>query len=114
MSDKSDQSSPATKDDVNQILRAIVTLDKKTDARIDDVLGVLDVMMTQIDERFRGVEGEQTKMQAQIQHILDNLDSIEKRLEISDDERLVMAHQLTRLHEWVERAAERIDIKFAH
>ena len=81
---------------------------------IDDVLQVLDVMMTRIDERFTKVEGSVTDIQKQIQHILNHLDSIEKRIEISDDERLVMAHQLTRLHEWVEQAAERIDLKFAH
>lgn len=81
---------------------------------IDDVLQVLDVMMTRIDERFTKVESGVIDMQKQIQHILNHLDSIEKRIEISDDERLVMAHQLTRLHEWVEQAAERIDLKFAH
>lgn len=42
------------------------------------------------------------------------LDTLAKRQEISDDERLVMGHQLTRLHEWVEAAAERIDLKFVH
>lgn len=81
---------------------------------IDDVLQVLDVMMTRIDERFTKAEGNVTDIQKQIQHILNHLDSIEKRIEISDDERIVMAHQLTRLHEWVEQAAERIDLKFAH
>lgn len=81
---------------------------------IDDVLQVLDVMMTRIDERFTKVEGDLTETQKQIQRILNHLDGIEKRIEISDDERLVMAHQLTRLHEWAEQAAERIDLKFAH
>jgi len=42
------------------------------------------------------------------------VDSLAKRQEISDDERLVMAHQLERIHDWVEQAAERIDLKFAH
>jgi len=42
------------------------------------------------------------------------IDTLSKRQEISDDERLVMAHQLTRLHEWVEQAAERINLKFVH
>jgi archaellum component FlaC len=81
---------------------------------IDDVLGVLDVMMTRIDERFSGVEGSLATTQKQVQNILNQLDHIEKRLEISEDERLVMAHQLTQLHEWVEKAAARIDVKFAH
>jgi archaellum component FlaC len=81
---------------------------------IDDVLSVLDVMMTRIDERFSGVELTLTKTQKQIQNIVNQLDSLEKRLEISEDERVVMAHQLTQLHEWVEKAADRIDLKFAH
>lgn len=49
-----------------------------------------------------------------LQTALGLLDTLAKRQEISDDERLVMGHQLTRLHEWVEAAAERIDLKFGH
>ncbi len=81
---------------------------------IDDVLNVLDIMMTRIDERFTHVESTLSDTQKKIQNILNQLDGIEKRLEISEDERLVMAHQLTQLHEWVEKAAARIDVKFAH
>ncbi|MEJ0073346.1 MAG: hypothetical protein WDN27_04685 [Candidatus Saccharibacteria bacterium] len=81
---------------------------------IDDVLSVLDVMMTRIDERFSKVETTLGDLQKQVQNILNQLDHIEKGLEISEDERLVMAHQLTQLHEWVEKAAARIDVKFAH
>ncbi len=81
---------------------------------IDDVLQVLDVMTTKIDERFTKVEGGVRETQKQVQHILNHLDSLGKRLEISDDERLIMAHQLTQLHDWVEQAAKRIDLKFAH
>lgn len=80
---------------------------------IDDVLGVLDIMMTRIDDRFSKVEITLTETQKQVKNILNQLDSIEKRLEISEDERLIMAHQLTQLHEWVEKAAARIDVKFA-
>jgi len=49
-----------------------------------------------------------------LQTALGLLDTLAKRQEISDDERLVMSHQLTRLHEWVEEAAKRIDLKFTH
>jgi hypothetical protein len=51
---------------------------------------------------------------ADLHRALGLLDSLAKSQEISDDERLVMANQLTRLHDWVERAAERIDLKFEH
>jgi hypothetical protein len=47
-----------------------------------------------------------------LQKALGLLDALAKRQEISDDERLVMSHQLTRLHNWVEEAAKRIDLKF--
>ena len=81
---------------------------------IDDVLGVLDVMMTRIDERFTRIEDTITVTQSKISAIQNHLDSIEKRIEISEDERLVIAHQLTQVHDWVEQAAKRIDLKFAH
>lgn len=80
---------------------------------IDDILNVLDVMMTRIDDRFNKIENNVTKLQKTVGDIQNQLDSIEKKLEISEDERLVMAHQLTQLHEWVELAAKRIGIKFA-
>jgi archaellum component FlaC len=73
---------------------------------IDDVLNVLNVMMTRIDERFTKVESTLVETQKRVQDILNQLDHINKRL--------VMAHQLTQLHEWVEKAAARIDVKFAH
>jgi chromosome segregation ATPase len=81
---------------------------------IDDVLGVLDIMMTRIDDRFNQSENSISKLQSQIVAIQNQLDSIEKQIEISEDERLVMAHQLTQLHDWVEKAAKRIDVKLAH
>ena len=80
---------------------------------IDEVLSVLDVMMTRIDERFNVSESKVDKMQGQISAVQNQLDAIEKRIEISEDVRLVMAQQLTQLHKWVEQAAKRIDLKFA-
>jgi hypothetical protein len=62
---------------------------------IDDVLNVLDVMMIKIDDRFNKGEANHAELHRQVQNILNHLDSWEKRLEISEDERLVMAHQLT-------------------
>lgn len=79
-----------------------------------DVLNVLDVMMTKIDNRFTKAETGHADLHLQAQQILNHLNSLEKRLEISEYERPVMAHQLTRLHDWVEQAVERINVKFAH
>lgn len=43
-----------------------------------------------------------------IQNILNRFDSIEKQLKISEDERLVMGHQLERLNRWVKELADKI------
>jgi hypothetical protein len=67
-------------------------------------------------ERFDKIDAAlETKANgSDLQTALGLLDTLSKRQEISDDERLVMSHQLTRLHEWVEEAAGRIDLKFVH
>jgi len=49
---------------------------------------------------------------ADLRKVMDTLDKILKQQEISDDERLVMQVQLTRIHDWVELAAKRIDLEF--
>ncbi|HUC78780.1 MAG TPA: hypothetical protein VMQ58_00905 [Candidatus Saccharimonadales bacterium] len=43
-----------------------------------------------------------------MQMVLNLLDSIVKRQEISDDERLVMGHQLDRLDRWTHELANKI------
>lgn len=65
-------------------------------------------------ERFDKIDNilETKANSADVQTALGLLDTLAKRQEISDDERLVMGHQLTRLHEWVEEAAKRINLKF--
>ena len=67
-------------------------------------------------ERFDKVDKalEEKASNSDMQRVLGLLDALSKRQEISDDERLVMANQLTRLHDWVEQAAQRIDLKFEH
>jgi hypothetical protein len=47
-----------------------------------------------------------------VQSILVRLDSIEKDIAINEDERAVMGMQLTRLHNWVEKAALRVGVVF--
>jgi len=67
-------------------------------------------------ERFDKIDKvlESKANNSDMQATLGLLDSLVKRQEISDDERIVMSHQLTLLHEWVEEAVKRIDLKFVH
>lgn len=50
---------------------------------------------------------------ADIQKILNILDDLSKRQEISDDERLVMCHQLDRLDRWTHELAKKIGYKLS-
>lgn len=87
-----------------------------TDKRFDKIDKQLELIAAALVQGFdRNHKTLETKADSvDLQKALGLLDALSKRQEISDDERLVMSHQLTRLHEWVEQAAERIDLKFVH
>jgi hypothetical protein len=84
--------------------------------RFDNIDAQLERISTAIIKGFDRIDKTlETKADAaDLQKALGFLDSLAKRQEISDDERIVMSHQLTRLHDWVEEAAKRIDLKFVH
>ena len=86
------------------------------DKRLDKIDSQLDSISTALIKGFDRLDKKlETKADAaDLQTALGLLDTLAKRQEISDDERLVMSHQLTRLHDWVEEAAKRIDLKFVH
>ncbi len=87
-----------------------------TEKRFDKIDSQLDKIVSAVAKGFNDIDKalESKASSEDMQRILSLIDSFAKRLEISDDERLVMANQLTRLHDWVEKAAERIDLKFEH
>jgi len=94
-------SNAATKDDI-KALRG----DLKDS--FEDVTALLRVFMQQVDDRFNTVELEQQKTRQEISKVFDYLDSLLKKHEISDDERLVMGHQLDRLDQWTHELAKKI------
>jgi len=62
-------------------------------------------------EEFRSevnVKLDDTSSKEDMERVLGLLDSISKRQEISDDERLVMGHQLERLDRWTHELAKKI------
>ena len=74
----------------------------------DDITTLLQTFMQQVDERFNQVESKQSE---DISKIFDYLDRIIKQQEISDEERLVMGHQLDRLDRWTHELAAKIGYK---
>jgi len=77
----------------------------------EDVTSLLQTFIQQVDERFNRVESEHEAMRTDISRIFDYLDSIVKKQQISDDERLVMGHQLERLDRWTHELAKKIGYK---
>lgn len=59
------------------------------------------------------VQFENMATKEDIQKILTTLDSLSKRVEINDDERLVIGHQLERLDRWTHELADKIGYKLA-
>lgn len=104
------KSDVATKQDMAGLRTEI-----KQDMRemFDDVLGVIDVLTTRMDERFTKLEAAFAKQQEDIRQILVRLDHIDKRLEIDEQERLVMGHQLEQLDKWVHELAGKIGYKLS-
>lgn len=79
-----------------------------TRADIDEVLDLMRQFMQQTGDEVQKVHDIGTKNSQGIQRILSHLDSIEKQLEINEEERIVMGHQLNRLHKWTTELAAKI------
>lgn len=101
-------SDTATKQDVQEIV------DKSVNKAVTELSEIIQDFATQVDKRFDKLETDVAKLQSDMNSVLNQLDSIEKDIAISEDERAVMSMQLTRLHDWVEKAAARIDVEFVH
>ncbi len=96
-----------------------LAIDKRfdnVDEQLKEINGQLDKIVKVVVKGFDRIDKtlETKANSADLQRALGLLDSLSKRLEISDDERIVMSSQLTKLHDWVEQAAKRINLKFEH
>ena len=96
-----------------------LAIDKRfdnVDKQLKEMNGQLDKIVKVVVKGFDRIDKtlETKANSADLQRALGLLDSLSKRLEISDDERIVMSSQLTKLHDWVEQASKRINLKFEH
>jgi archaellum component FlaC len=91
----------ATRKDIDEVL-----------AVIKDFMDITSHDFQSVDTRFNSLEKEMKMQRADIHKLITRLDSIEKDIEINDDERAVIGMQLTRLHNWVEKAAARVGVEF--
>ncbi|MDZ7786313.1 MAG: hypothetical protein U5L95_04305 [Candidatus Saccharibacteria bacterium] len=78
---------------------------------IDEILDLMRQFMQQTGDEFEKTRAEIRKNSEDIQKILNRLDSMEKQLEINEQERIVMGHQLNRLNKWTHELADKIGHK---
>lgn len=72
----------------------------------DDFTKLFKYMTERFDKLDKALDDKASNKDMQM--VLNLLDSIAKRQEISDDERLVMGHQLERLDRWTHGLANKI------
>jgi hypothetical protein len=82
----------------------------KIDMQLVDMNKQLDKIVTVVVKGFDRIDKtlEEKASNADMQRVLGLLDELAKRVEISDDERLVMGHQLERLDRWTHELAQKI------
>jgi len=68
-----------------------------------------------MEERFDRIDKalERKAEKDGIEQLLRAIDALAKRQEINEEERLVMAHQLERLDQWVHQLADKIGVTLA-
>ncbi len=81
-----------------------------TDDRLDKIDQQLERITTVVVKGFDRIDKalETKASKEDMQRMLGLLDALAKRQEISDDERLVMGHQLDRLDRWTHELARKI------
>ena len=77
----------------------------------DEFTKLFKYMTERFDKIDKALEGKSSN--DDMQTVLKLLDSLAKRQEISDDERLVMGHQLERLDRWTHELAKKIGYKLS-
>lgn len=66
-----------------------------------------------MEERFDRIDKRLDETNARIDKIIDSLNTLAKRQEIDEEERLVMGHQLERLDQWVHQLAAKIGVELS-
>ena len=79
--------------------------------RFDERFARLELRMDRLEKRMDNLEREVAEIKQDIRRLYDLAEKIIKQQEVSEQERLVMGHQLNRLDAWVHELAEKIGVK---
>ena len=105
---KVDMTQPATKQDLHdavqsgmaEVLTEVRALAEMTAHRFE-----------MIDQRFDRVERDVKAIREDIRKIFRYLDSIEKQLEFTEEERIIAGHQLDRAFKWLKQVADKVGVE---
>lgn len=85
-------------------------LDKALDKQTDQLIGVLDTFMHQVDERFNKVEEDLADNKASIDRLTDTIDGFVKRLDDIEIEQTARDAQFERLMRWAKEVSKKTGI----
>lgn len=86
-----------------------------------EIRSLMDVVQTEfgkVHARFTGVDADLAELKFEvkkntedIQRIFTYLDRMEKQLEITEQERVVMGHQIERAYAWLKQLADKLGVE---
>jgi uncharacterized NAD(P)/FAD-binding protein YdhS len=94
---------------IKQIVNEVV--DSKVNSAVTDLTKKINELATNNDRRTTNLESTVDSIQRDFNQVLNRLDSLEKNVQLSEQERAVVSMQLARLRDWVDNAAAKIGIQ---
>lgn len=85
-------------------------LKKAMRAQTDEIIGVLQGFMQQVDERFTKIESEITELKESHNRLLNTIDSFVSRIDKYETEQAARDRQFERLLEWARKVSEKTGI----
>jgi len=98
---KTDMSQAATKQDVKEAMEEV----------LGEIRNLADMTHHRFVELEKHMDKRFSKVEKDIEKIFNHLDALSKRLDITEDERVVMGHQIQRAFSWLKTLADKIGVE---
>ncbi len=86
------------------------TLSAALSKQTDEILGVMQTFMQQVDERFNRVEKDIQDIKDSLDRLINTVDSFAKRLDDMETENTARDAQFARLVQWAKEVSEKTGI----
>lgn len=101
----------ATKKDIEQLeSRLDQKIEKQLREHTDEILGVVQAFMVQVDARFNKLEERMDKFEQKLEHLTNTLDGFLKRVEDAEIENAMRDRQFERLLAWARKVSKKTGI----